>query len=628
MNTQTFKQLQFDEIREQTARYARSDYAKQTLQTIQPATGLETVKTWQQETAEARVILESQQHVPFMGLDRIERLTSQISKGQILMPSELIDYADFLRSSRLIRRFFEKNQFQTPLLYKYTQILPSLDSIEYAIYETIQHQKVADTASRTLKKVRRSIAEKEKEIQEKLRKFLRHPENKTKIQENMVVKKGEHYTVPIKAAYKNQIKGTIIEQSSRGTTVFVEPASAAKLNEEILYLHQEELAEEYQILAELTGRIAEQDTAVKQMIDTITALDLIFARGKYSREIGGHSPNINKEERLVIRNGKHPLLGSDAKPLNLSMGSTYRGIIITGANAGGKTVVLKTAGLFCLMVMFGLQIPAEPDSDIPVFEQIFADIGDQQSMANSLSTFSGHVHNLAGILNKTKRHTLVLLDEIGSGTEPNEGAALAIAVMEELYQKGALIIATTHYGEIKRFAREHEDFSPAAMRFDKEKLQPLYQLLIGETGESQALWIAQKMNIDNRIIKKSQEYLQHKTFSTKRKEFAQQAAVQEKEAVKLLHTGDRVLLTDDQSYGILYRDEGKDQVLVYQNNEMKEVFRKRVQLSVPWEELYPADYDLESLFVSFEERKKARDLKRGSKKARKMLDKEAKKRQN
>lgn len=629
MNKETLNKLQFNNVQEEVQAKAIGNYSKIRIGELSPQTNLATVKVWQQETQEARLILDSNQHVPFMGLSRIDSLMAQVQKGMILAPDDLIEYADFLRSSRMIDKFFGKNQYQTPLLYQYSKSLPSLLEIEEEIYQKIQHQKVSDAASSNLRKVRKQIRENEKEIQDKLTRFLKNSSNKEMIQDGIIVQKDGHYTVPIKMSYKNKVAGNMIEQSNKGTTVFVEPAAVAKLNEQLIMLKAEEVAQEYQILAELTGYLAEKETIIDFIMETITAFDIIFARAKYSREINGITPKVNKNEVIHIKKGIHPFLPKGAAvPLDFTLGEGHRGLVITGANAGGKTVVLKTVGLLTVMTMFGIQIPVQEGTDIAVFDEVFVDIGDQQSMENALSTFSGNMDSIASILNKVKRHSLVLLDEIGSGTEPNEGAALAIAIMEALYAKGALVVTTTHYGEIKRFAEEHEDFIPAAMEFDRESLTPKFILHLGESGDSQALWIAKKVNMASNLIKQAQKYIDTKDYQTQKKEFAKNEIKSEmiKEKIPTFGKGDRILLTESQRKGLIYEDSGSDNVVIYIDKDVVEVPRQRIQLLTMAEELYPEGYDLDSLFTDFLMRKVRKDLDRGSKKAQKILDKEMKKR--
>lgn len=624
MNTETFKQLQFDKIQKEVQKRAIGDLTKEKIAHLTPQSNLATVTVWQKETQEARLMIDSGQHVPFMGLVRINQLNQQIKKGLILNPAELTEVADFLRSSQLMVKFFAKNRYQAPTLASYSQNLPDFSTMTETIYQKIQHNKVSSEASRFLRKTRRQKSETESEIQEKLNKYLRHPNNKNWIQESIIVKKGEHFTIPIKASYKNKVDGTVIEESGKGQTVFVEPSTVSKLNEKLSFLLADEVAEEYQILAELTGLLAENQELVDFTIESITGFDLIFARGKYSREINGVTPKVNKNEVIKIIAGRHPFLSQEAVPLDFQLGETYRGLVITGANAGGKTVVLKTVGLFSLMAMFGLQIPAAAGSEIAVLNDLFVDIGDQQNLENALSTFSGHMKNIAEILRQAKRHSLVLLDEIGSGTEPNEGAALAIAIMETLYQSGALIVATTHYGEIKRFAEEHQDFVPAAMAFDRENLTPKYRLQVGKTGDSQALWIAKKMQMAPALIQQAANYISDKNYLTEKKVFPtiKETSQIEKTSEVRFSQGDQVILTETNQVGLVYQDEGKAEVLIYLEKEMIPILRKRLKLKMTAQELYPVDYDLSSLFVDFHERKRAKDLARGSKKAHKELDKE------
>ena len=628
MNQTTLTKLQYDEIIQKIKEKAIGQHSQAIIEEWLPQNNLATVNKRQAETKEARLILDSQQHVPFMGLSRITLLTEQVKKGLILPPGDLIECGDFLRSSRLIRKFFEKNQYQTPLLYSYSCYLPELLEVEEAIDRKISNQKIRDTATTQLAKIRRRKMEIQKEIQDKLMKFIRHGKNKEMIQEAMIVKKGEHYTVPIKASYKNKVAGMLIEESSKGQTVFIEPSAVAKLNEQLNGLTMEETIEEYQVLAELTGYLAENERVIDQAIETITVFDCIFARAKYSRELNGVTPLMNKEECIHLLAGRHPFLPGEVVPLDFHLGETYRGLVITGANAGGKTVVLKTVGLLTLMAMIGLQVPAKEGTELAVFDQLFVDIGDQQNMEDALSTFSGHLKNISELLPQIKRHTLVLFDEIGSGTEPNEGAALAVAIMEEIYQKGGIVVATTHYGEVKRFSQEHEDFVTAAMAFDQENLKPLYRLIVGEVGESQALWIAQKMAISKKVIDQAQKYIDKEAFTTTRKVFKQTVKMKSepKESYFDFQKGDRVELTETKQIGLIYHDHQQEKIAVFVKEEVIEVLRKRVKLLAPATELYPLDYDLDQLFTDYHVRKEERDLLRGSKKAHKALDKAARKR--
>lgn len=623
MNQETMILTQCNHIKEKVSHYAISEKGKQRIIQLKPSSNIAVVKKRLQETSEAKALLLANLHMPFMGLTGIEHLTNQIEKGFVLEPTELLQYADFLRSSRLIQAFMKKNQFLAPLLFKYSEQLTLLPEIEDRIYQVIRGNQILNDASRTLRKLRKAIDVSEKEINQKLHAFLQNKQNKSKLQEAIIVQKNDRYTVPIKSSFKHQLSGIIVETSVKGTTVFIEPSGVKKLTDKLLLLKAEETAEIYQILSELTGEIAERMQEIQSNLEVIAEYDMIFAKAKYSKEIDGVEPELNKEGFIHFVDVYHPLLNKSAVPLSLTLGKNYRGLTITGPNAGGKTVVLKTVGLVTLQTMLGIHIRAKEGTNIALFDQIFVDIGDHQSIENSLSTFSAHMKNISSIYQQTKKNSLILLDEIGSGTEPNEGAALAIAIMEAFYQKGSILLTTTHYGEIKRFSQEYLDFTTAAMAFDTETLRPKFQLLLGETGESNAFWIAEKMNLDRTVIQQAQHYLATREYVVDKKNFKSRETIKE-EPVELIDfdQGDRVILTGKNKIGLIYEPVfGTPMMKVYVDKEMVTVHRKQLKLQGKAQDLYPNDYDLASLFEEFHVRKKRRDLERGSKKAYKQLKK-------
>ncbi|MDT2760685.1 endonuclease MutS2 [Enterococcus xiangfangensis] len=622
MNTKTYTKTQFNEIKQQLSSYAISSFGKKLIVATQPHVKLSVVEKRLAETTEAKKLLDSNLHVPFMGLQSIEHITNQLEKGFVLSPQELLEYADFLRSLRLIRQFFAKNQTIAPTLDRYAQGLSDFSEIETEIYQVIRNGRIVDEASRELRRARRDIAETQDKIHELLKKFIR--QNKEKLQEAIITKRNDIFTVPIKAAYKKQITGTIIELSSKGTTAYIEPSSVSRWNEQLTYHKMIEEAEVYQILATLTGLLAEAFPQIQQNLEIIAEFDQIFARGKFSRELNGITPKINAEGYIRLVSAKHPLI-EQAVPLDLTIGKDYRGLTITGPNAGGKTVVLKTVALLTLMTMIGLQIPAHEGTEIAIFDQIFVDIGDSQSIENALSTFSGHMQNISEILRQTRKNSLILLDELGSGTEPNEGAALAIAIMEEFYQKGSILITTTHYGEIKRFTELHPDFITAAMDFDAQHLTPKYRLLIGQTGESNALWIAKKMDLSDQIIAKAQKYFSDRNYQLEKKSFKVKSPKPITSADdSTYYKGDKVFLLEQQKSALIYQEiPFSDNISVYLDGQFIEVPKRRIKLEFRASELYPKDYELENLFEDFQSRKERRDIDRGSKKAQRKLKKEA-----
>lgn len=630
MNLTTIEKIQFNQVREQIERHCVSSLGKKRFKKLQLNAKPVVVTTRYNETEEARALLDAKLTMPFMGLSSIDVFMEQLEKGLLLEASSLIDVADFLRSGRMIRRFMEKHESLAPTLTMYARSITEFTEIEDEIYFSIKNGQVADEASKELRRIRRLIAEKESKIEERLSKFLKNKDNQKQIQEFFVSKKNERFTIPIKAAYKNQVAGTIIETSSKGTTVFIEPTAVTKLNDELAILKVEESTEIYQILATLSGLILENLVPIQLNLETIAEYDMIFARGKYSRLIQGVTPKLNQRGYIHLVNAVHPLIEANAVPLNFTVGEDYRGLIITGPNAGGKTVVLKTVGLLALMTLLGIQLPADEGTEMGLFEGIFVDIGDSQSLENALSTFSSHIQNIADIMQVAPRNSLVLFDEIGSGTEPNEGAALAIAILEEFYQRGNIVVATTHYGEIKRYSEIHPDFINAAMAFDQATLTPLYQLLMGESGESNALWIAKKMNLKEHVIQQAQRYMEDKEYSLTKASIPKNKTMidsqtERAESVSLLKKGDRVLLLDYNENGLVFEDNPlRETVTVFYRNDYHEVVPKRLKLEVLATDLYPPDYDLSTLFTSYTERKLDHDINRGSKKALKKIHREIK----
>ncbi|MFS7390899.1 endonuclease MutS2 [Carnobacterium maltaromaticum] len=630
MNLTTIEKIQFNQVKEQIERHCVSSLGKKRFKKLQLNAKPVVVTTRYNETEEARALLDAKLTMPFMGLSSIDVFMEQLEKGLLLEASSLIDVADFLRSGRMIRRFMEKHESLAPTLTMYARSITEFTEIEDEIYFSIKNGQVADEASKELRRIRRLIAEKESKIEERLSKFLKNKDNQKQIQEFFVSKKNERFTIPIKAAYKNQVAGTIIETSSKGTTVFIEPTAVTKLNDELAMLKVEESTEIYQILATLSGLILENLVPIQLNLETIAEYDMIFARGKYSRLIQGVTPKLNQRGYIHLVNAVHPLIEANAVPLNFTVGEDYRGLIITGPNAGGKTVVLKTVGLLALMTLLGIQLPADEGTEMGLFEGIFVDIGDSQSLENALSTFSSHIQNIADIMQVAPRNSLVLFDEIGSGTEPNEGAALAIAILEEFYQRGNIVVATTHYGEIKRYSEIHPDFINAAMAFDQATLTPLYQLLMGESGESNALWIAKKMNLKEHVIQQAQRYMEDKDYSLTKASIPKNKTMidsqkERAESVSLLKKGDRVLLLDYNEKGLVFEDNPlRETVTVFYRNDYHEVVPKRLKLEVLATDLYPPDYDLSTLFTSYTERKLDHDINRGSKKALKKIHREIK----
>lgn len=628
MNENTFEKLEYNELKELVKSYCVSSLGKALFDKQAPSSNLKVVEHRLKETTEARKILDSGAKMPFMNVSNIDFLVDKVEKGIILTAEELVYVNDFLRGCRRIIDFMSTKEFLAPTLSSYVNSMTELRSLEEEISIAIKNNRVDSHANKELKRVRSFIDGNEMKIKDKLNKYINS--NKNYVQEGIISVKNDRYTVPIKASYKNQVNGTIIELSSKGTTAYVEPSVVRKLSDELEGLKAEESMIEYQILATLTGIINDNLHTININIDLIAQYDMINARARFSKSIDGISPHINDYGKIKLLDCKHPLLTGDIVPLDFDIGKDYRSLVITGPNAGGKTIVLKTIGLITLATMSGFHISASEDTEVAVFDQIFVDLGDNQSLENALSTFSSHMKNLSDILPKANNNTLLLFDEIGSGTEPNEGAALAIALLEEFYHKGCITVATTHYGEIKRYSEMHSDFMNAAMQFNQETLEPLFQLQIGKSGDSNALWISRKMKVPEHVLTRAEKYMVDKEYGL---EVLDQNKVKKEKIIEttptdttLYEKGDRVRLLDYNDFGLVYELQDKfSNVTVYYQNEMIDVNKKRLKLEQKAKDLYPDDYDLDALFTDYQTRKWQHDIERGSKKALRKIEKEIKK---
>lgn len=631
MNNTTTEKLQLNEVKDKIKEYCVSSLGKELIDKLIPSKNIKIVKRKLKENIEAKKVLENSNHIPLEGLFNIIPIIEKVEKGMILEPNELIRIEDFLRGCKKIKSFMIDKEFYSPTLSSYALNITLCENIEHEINHCIKNNKVDSQASKELKKIRRNIEVAEGKIKERLNKFITSSTNKKYIQEFIISKRDDRYVVPIKASYKNKVDGVVLDTSSKGNTVFIEPRSVSKLSLELISLKSEESIEEYKILSYLTELIFEKIPEIKLNIEVIGEYDMVFAKAKYSQNINGITPKINDNGYINIVNGKHPLLKGNVVALNFEIGNTYRSLVITGPNAGGKTISLKTVGILTLMVQCGLDICADESTEICIFENIFVDIGDNQSIENALSTFSSHTKNIADIMQKSNNKTLVIFDEIGSGTEPNEGAGLAISILEEFYHMGCITIASTHYGEIKKFANIHPEFENAGMMFDKNTLEPLYKLTIGKSEDSNALFISKKMGIKDKVLNRAKEYINDKNYNldtVNKNKIVQSKDESEEEVVKEIYNyevGDKVKLLDKNDYGIVYKQIDKlNNIEVLYKNEFIKINVRRTELSIKASELYPKDYDLNSLFTSYEERKLEKDIQRGSKKALKKIQKEIK----
>ncbi|MBY6951397.1 endonuclease MutS2 [Clostridium botulinum] len=629
MNKAALEKLHYYELKETIKEYCVSGLGKRLIDKLEPSSNIKIVNQRLDETSEGRRLLDVSYNIPLEGIFNILPLIEKVEKGASLEPTDLTMMSNFLRGCRKVKLFIKDKEGYAPTLSAYGENICDLSYIEEEINRSIRGSVVDSNASKELKKIRRNIDICESRIKEKLDKFLRNSANKEYIQEFFVSQRDGKHTIAIKAAHKNKVQGTIVETSSKGTTVFMEPNVISKHTSELAVLKAEESVEEYKILATLTGMLFERIKDLKVNVDVISEYDMIWAKAKYSKVINGIKPKLNDYGYIKIIKGKYSLI-KDSIPLDFEIGKDYRGLIITGPNAGGKTIVLKTIGLLTLAIQSGFHIEAEEGTEFSVFKKLFVDIGDNQSVENALSTFSSHVKNLAEIIKESTKSTLLLFDEIGSGTEPNEGSALAIAILEELYHKGSITISTTHYGEIKNFSKEHPDFENAAMEFEKETLEPLYKLSIGKVGDSNALYISKKMGLYDSIIDRARKYMDTKSYNynlIEDSKIIKNKELQAEEDFYEYSVGDKVILLENNESAIVYKERDRlNNVTILYNKEFIDVNYKRIKLELKASELYPEGYDLNQLFISYKERKLEKDIKRGSKKALKRIKKETLKR--
>lgn len=613
-------ELDFEKILEQVSNYAVTAAAKKVILSTEPSSNIQKVTQLLTETEQAKKILDSGQHMPFIGSENIDYLFNKIDKGLILKPSEFESIADFLRVLTLIQRFFKRNLQLAPMLNSYASELGIFSDLENEIYQTIEHGQVSDRVSGDLARMRRESREIDDRIKDSLNKVLISKKYAPMIQDSLIIKKDGHYTIPIKTSFKKQVKGQIFSSSNNKSTIYVEPAKVASLTQRKLALQAQIEGLELTILGNLAAKVYDQLPILRQNLEILLEFDKIMARAKYARSLDASKPIINRENKLVLNQIRHPLI-ENAVPLSISLDQDNSVLMITGPNAGGKTVTLKTIGLMILMTECGLFLPGER-SIIPLMDNVFVLIGDYQSIDNSLSTFSAEMHRISDICRKAQTRSLILLDELGTGTDPNEGSAIAISVLQELYLRGCIVVGTTHYSMIKDFALKHEAFLTAEMDFDLETLQPTYHLILNRVGQSRALWIAEKSGMPESIIKNAEKILEENAYPLKVK--ARKISVKNKNSKNegpVFHKGDIVFAGSLGKEGIFYEQKaGTDKVTIFVNKEFVTLPVKRIKLRRKMEDLYPEGYNLDLLFVkNWQEYKFNKDLDRGSKKAYKKL---------
>lgn len=506
--SKTLATLEFDKIIEMLVDCAATDGAKNRARTLTPSADYDTVALRQEKTDDAKRLINAKGYPPFVAGENVVPAAERAYKGAVLSTRELLDIAALLRSSRALLDYIGTDMpFETSLDEIFKRMLPNRELEEKISRSIISEELIADEASPALADIRRKIKATNNKIKDTLQSYIGGVRLKY-LQENLVTMRNGRYVVPVKSEYKNEMKGLVHDTSSSGATLFIEPMAVVDANNELKSLVSAEEHEIERILSSLSAECAEFSSALSMNYHNITELSFYFACATLAMRMRAERPTVSKKHCIDLKQARHPLIPREkVVPIDVSVGKDFKALVITGPNTGGKTVTLKTVGLLTLMAQSGLQIPALASSVVGVFEEVLVDIGDEQSIEASLSTFSSHMVNVVGILNSVSDASLVLFDELGSGTDPIEGAALAISILEKIQSSGAVSASTTHYAELKAYALETEGVQNASCEFDVNTLRPTYRLIIGTPGKSNAFAISEKLGISQDIIARANELI-------------------------------------------------------------------------------------------------------------------------
>ena len=512
MNQKALETLEYKKIIAQLKREMGSAASAKLADELTPLTSEKIIKEELRSTTEAVDLIVRKGPLPTGGLYDIREALLLAKKGGSLTMRQLLEVQNVLGISSEVVAFMHDDALpELKYIGEMVDLIVEFTALEKEISRCIlTEDEMADNASPKLKDIRRNIHQQNQAIKNKLSRIITSSSNKTYLQDTIVTMRDGRYVIPVKQEYRSFFPGMVHDQSKGGATLFIEPQGVVELNNKLRELEVEEQLEIARILAELSSRVAEHYREIRSNLELLTKLDFIMAKGKLSCKMHASEPKIDADGELRLISARHPLIEyKKAVPVDIRIGGDYRTLIITGPNTGGKTVSLKTAGLLVMMAQSGLHIPASHASTLPIFGEVFADIGDEQSIEQSLSTFSSHMKNIVSIIDKASYDSLVLVDELGAGTDPTEGAALAIAILERFYDSGALTMATTHYNELKKYALATSGVENAAMEFDVETLTPTYRLLIGVPGKSNAFEISKKLGLSESVIERATEHIKH-----------------------------------------------------------------------------------------------------------------------
>ncbi|MBU9714297.1 endonuclease MutS2 [Evansella tamaricis] len=504
--------LEYNKMKEQLIQHASSSLGKQRVEQLVPLTDIDEIKHQQVSTYEGVKVLRLKGQAPLGGIRDIRNSVKRARIGGALNELELLDIASTIYGSRRFKSFIQgmlEDEVELTIFPELVNRIVALTDLEREIKQAIdENGEVLDSASPTLRSLRQQIRSHESSVRSKLESITRSSSGRKMLSDAIITIRNDRFVIPVKQEYRGHFGGMVHDQSASGATLFIEPNSVVQINNQLREARMKEKQEIDRILHALTASVSVEAEELLVIVEVMTEVDFIFAKALYSQAIKGTEPKLNNSGYIKMVKARHPLIPTDEiVPIDVEIGRDYSSLVITGPNTGGKTVTLKTVGLLTLMVQSGLQIPCEEGSTAAIFNQIFADIGDEQSIEQSLSTFSSHMTNIVDILERVDHCSLVLFDELGAGTDPTEGAALAIAILDYVYDAGAKVIATTHYSELKGYAYNRKGVMNASVEFDVETLRPTYRLLIGVPGRSNAFAISRRLGLSDAIIEDAKSHI-------------------------------------------------------------------------------------------------------------------------
>lgn len=621
--------LEFDKILSTLIEYAVSDSAKESVLNLRPYLREDEARRKMEETTQGRKLFDYLGNPPLSTMQDMKDILLLCEQDGVLLPEQLTIVMQFITSCKRLKRYLERGKdLQLPLT-SYAYSIDTLDALYEELSRSVYNNQVDDSASTDLRNIRRKIESSQTTIKQKLESLLRS--KREYFTDSYVSTRNGHSVLPVKREFKHQVSGSVIDMSATGSTYFIEPTVVSKLQEEISSLRIMEDNEIRKILYILTSFVSDSKDALRTNMEVMEILDFIFAKAKLSADLDANEVTLTTAPTIHIEDGRHPLLNqSECVPLSFHMDENVTGIVITGPNTGGKTVALKTVGLLSTMAQCGLHIPAKGNSIIAMHNMVLCDIGDGQSITQNLSTFSSHITNVIHIIKTATVESLVLLDELGSGTDPAEGMGIAISILEELRSIPCRFIATTHYPEVKEYVAQTQGLINARMAFDRESLRPLYQLIIGEAGESCALYIAKRLGLPDHMLDIAKHYAYKENLDQPKKKHSSYAYTDnifvednfnaknsspslvktnpkkaQKTPSKKYQLGDSVIVYPQKILGLVYEPTptSKGEIGVQIRGKKQLINHKRIKLKTSASDLYPADYDFSIIFDSVELRK-------------------------